>query len=191
MFLLTIGLLIFLGMHSAQIFANGARENAIERIGKLGWMAAYSLISFFGLYLIIIGYDSARQSASIVYETTSATTPISHILMAIALILLVSAYLPLGNFKRAAGGHPMITAVILWAVAHLLVNGSLADVLLFGSFFAWAALDRISMATRPPPASLSAEPNVLNDIAAILIGTGLYIAALVGVHEWLVGVSAL
>ena len=189
MILLILGLALFLGMHSAQIFASSPRAAAIERFGKLGWMAAYSLISALGLFLIVIGYGNARENPAIVYETYGSAIPISHILMAIAMVLIVATYLPMSSIKKSVGGHPMLAAVILWAIAHLVVNGTYAGVVLFGSFLVWAIIDRIAVMFRTAPATRANEPDVIYDITAIIIGLGIYTAAILGAHEWLVGAS--
>ena len=105
-------------------------------------------------------------------------------------VLLLAAYLP-GRIQRAAR-HPMLLAVKLWALAHLLANGTLADVLLFGGFLAWAVVDRISVKRRAAAGQLRAGPALpggrANDAIALVGGLGIYVLFVVWAHAWLVGV---
>lgn len=134
---LILGLLIFLGVHSLRIVADAWRTARIARSGENAWKGMYSLASAVGLGLIVWGYGMARAEPLALWPTPSWARHAAALLTLPAFILLVAAYVP-GNRIKAAIGHPMVAGVKLWALAHLLANGSLADLLLFGGFLAWA-----------------------------------------------------
>lgn len=143
---LVAGLVLFLGVHSVSIVAPGARDRWAARLGENPWKGIYSIVSLAGLVLIVLGYSAARQSPIVLYTPPTALRHLSALLMLPVFILLIAAYVP-GRIRRAAK-HPMLAAVKFWALAHLLANGTLADVLLFGGFLAWAVADRISVKRR-------------------------------------------
>ena len=134
---LILGLLLFLGVHSLRIFADGWRTAQFARMGELPWKCVYSLFSIVGLGLVVWGYGLARVDPVVLWIPPVWTRHLAALLTVPAFILLVAAYLP-GSHIKARVGHPMVAGVKLWALAHLLANGSLADLLLFGGFLAWA-----------------------------------------------------
>src|SRR5580658_7138548 len=146
MTILIAGLVIFLGIHSIAIVAPGFRGHASQRLGENAWKGIYSLISLLGFVLIVYGFGLARQSPVVLYTPPQWLRHAAFLFMLTVFPLLFAAYLP-GRIKTAAK-HPMLAAVKFWAFAHLLANGMLADVLLFGGFLAWAVLDRISLQKR-------------------------------------------
>lgn len=139
MTLLVIGLLLFLGTHSVRIVAEPWRSATRARIGALPWKGIYSLLSIAGFVAIVWGYGLARQQPVVLWEPPLAMRHIAALLTLVAFVLLVAAYVP-GNAIKARLGHPMAAGVKIWAFAHLLANGTLADALLFGAFLAWAVL---------------------------------------------------
>ena len=147
MLVLVVGLVIFLGVHSVSIVAPGWRTATVARLGERPWKGLYSLASAVGLALIVIGYGMARRDPVVLYTPPAALRHLALVVMLPVFPLLFAAYLP-GRI-RAAAKHPFLLAVKLWALAHLLANGMLADVLLFGGFLAWAVADRISVKRRP------------------------------------------
>ncbi len=188
MFLLALGLLLFFGIHSVSIVAPAWRDARAAR-HEGAWKGLYSLVAIAGLLLLIHGYGQARLSPVVLYEPPSGLRHLAMLLMLPVFPLLFAAYLP-GRIKTLAR-HPMLVATKLWAAAHLLANGTLADVLLFGSFLAWAVLDRISLkrrAARPVP---GAPPRAYNDLVAVLGGLAVYALVLWKGHAWLIGVSLL
>ena len=190
MSLLVIGLILFLGIHSVSIVAPGGRYAQVARRGERAWKGMYAVASLVGLLLLIHGYGLARQAPVVLYTPPTGLRHLALLLMLPVFPLLFAAYLP-GRLQRAAR-HPMLLAVKFWATAHLLANGNLADLLLFGAFLAWAVADRISVKRRPVPRSVpGAPPGALNDIVAVVGGLGLYLAFLFGVHAWLIGVPVL
>jgi uncharacterized membrane protein len=187
MTLLIIGLVLFLGIHSVSIVAPAWRDAQVAGRGEAAWKGPYSVASAVGLGLLIFGYGLARQSPVVLYTPPAALRHIALLLMLPVFPLLLAAYLP-GRIKTAAK-HPMLLAVKFWALAHLLANGNLADVLLFGGFLAWAVADRISVKRRPARPVPGAPARPANDLIAVVGGLALYAATLLAVHRWLIGVS--
>ena len=184
---LILGLLLFLGVHAASIVAPRWRDAQVEARGELTWKGAYALLSLIGFALILHGYGLARQSPVVLYQPPAALRHVAWLLMLPVFPLLLAAYLP-GRIARAIR-HPMLVATKLWALAHLLANGTLASTLLFGSFLTWAVADRISLkrrASRPVP---GAPPGPFNDAIAVVVGLALYGAMIGFAHLWLIGVS--
>jgi uncharacterized membrane protein len=145
---LIIGLALFFVPHSVSIVAAGWRDTMVARMGEPAWKGVYSLISAAGLILIIWGYGEARLEPTLVYAPPAWLRHLAMLLLIPVFPLLLAAYLP-GRVQRLAK-HPMLIAVKLWALAHLLANGMLADVVLFGAFLAWAVADRIALKRRTP-----------------------------------------
>jgi uncharacterized membrane protein len=138
MTLLILGLVLFLAVHSTRIVADDWRSATIARIGEKPWKGLYSLLSIVGFVLIVIGYGAARADPVVLYVPPAWARHLTALLTIPAFVLVVAAYVP-GNALKRAIGHPMVAGVKLWAFAHLLANGTLADVLLFGAFLVWAA----------------------------------------------------
>src|SRR5512137_641189 len=144
---LILGLVIFLGTHSVRIFADGWRGARVAAMGLNAWKAVYSIVSLAGFVLIVWGYGLARADPVVLYTPPLWTRHLAALLTLPAFILLAAAYVPGTRIKRAVG-HPMVAGVKSWAFAHLIANGTLADVALFGSFLAWSIFDYISARRR-------------------------------------------
>ena len=187
MILLLIGLVLFLGIHSVSIVAPTWRDAQVAQRGEPTWKGIYSVASGLGLVLLVVGYGMARQSPLLLYTPPAALRHLALLLMLPVFPLLLAAYLP-GRIKTAAK-HPMLLAVKFWAVAHLLANGNLADVLLFGGFLAWAVADRISLKRRPVRVVPGAAARPANDLIAVAGGLALYAVTVLGLHRWLIGVA--
>ena len=186
---LITGLVLFLGVHSLAIVAPGLRERGLARLGEGAWKGVYGLVSLLGFVLIVYGFGLARQSPEILYSPPAWLRHVTLLLMLPVFPLLFAAYLP-GRIRTAAK-HPMLAAVKLWAFAHLLSNGTLADVLLFGGFLAWAVADRISLKRRPPQALRIAPAGRWNDVLAVILGLAVYVLFIGWAHLRLIGVSPL
>ena len=130
---------LFLGVHSVRIVANDWRTQVIAQRGEGAWKGLYSVLSIVGLVLVVWGYGLARQQPVVLWVPPVATRHIAALLTLVAFILLTAPYVPRNGIK-ARLHHPMVLGVKVWAFAHLLANGNLADVVLFGSFLLWAAL---------------------------------------------------
>lgn len=184
---LILGLVIFLGIHSISIIARSSRNAMAAKLGTAGWKGLYSLIALIGLYLIVVGYSAARMEPVVLYSPPFWMNHITMLLMVPVFPLVLAAYLP-GRIKSTLK-HPLLVAVKLWALSHLLANGTLADLLLFGTFLAWAVIDRISLKRRAPSPTPSAAPGRFNDLIAIVAGLALYVVFLMWGHVHLIGVS--
>jgi uncharacterized membrane protein len=188
--LLIAGLVLFLGVHSVAIVAPSFRARTIQRMGEGAWKGLYALISLTGFVLICYGFGLARQAPVVLYSPPTWLRHLAFLVMLPVFPLLIAAYLP-GRIKTAAK-HPMLAAVKFWAFAHLLANGSLADVLLFGGFLAWAVVDRISVKRRAMPQVLrTAPPGPWNDAIAVVLGLAVYALLIGWAHVRLFGVSPL
>lgn len=137
---LILGLVLFLGSHSVRIFADEWRNTMIVRMGLGAWKGAYALISLIGLVILIYGYGIARAHPVLLWVPPSWGRHLAALLSLVAFILVLAAYVP-GTKIREKLGHPMLVGVKAWAFGHLLANGTLADLVLFGSFLAWAIAD--------------------------------------------------
>ena len=186
---LVLGLVVFLGVHSVSIVAPAWRDGMVERLGEAPWKGLYTLASLAGFVLIVIGYGAARADPVLLYTPPTWLRHLALLLLVPVFPLLLAAYLP-GRIKTAAK-HPMLLATKLWAFAHLLANGSLADVLLFGGFLAWAVADRISLKRRTPRPVPGAPPSDANDAIVVIAGLALYGLFVVWAHGALIGVAPL
>ncbi len=188
MSILIIGLIIFLGLHSVRIFADGWRMRVLAQRGEGAWKGLYSVLSLIGFALIIWGYGLARQQPVVLWVPPVAMRHIAALLMLFAIIMLVAAYVP-GNAIKAKLHHPMTLSVKTWALAHLLANGNLADVLLFGSFLAWAVFCFIAARKRDRVAgTIYPAGRALPTVMTVVIGLVAYGVFAVYLHKWLIGV---
>ena len=188
MSLLILGLILFLGMHSIRICADNFRSAQVARFGLNGWKAIYSVISLLGFALLIYGYGQARLSSVVIWNPPLWTRHLAALLTIPAFILLVAAYVP-GTRIKMKVGQPMVASVKIWAFAHLLANGTLADMLLFGSFLAWAVLDIISANRRDRVAGVVYTTGPLaRDISAVVIGLVGWAVFAFWLHGPLIGV---
>ncbi len=153
MTVLLIGLILFLGVHSTRIVADPWRTAMLAKLGEGGWKGAYALASVAGLTLIVIGYGQARLAPVDLWMPPLWTRHAASALLLPAFILLTAAYVP-GNAIRSRLGHPMVLGTKVWALAHLLANGRLADLLLFGGFLLWSVLAFRSARARDRAAGL-------------------------------------
>jgi uncharacterized membrane protein len=187
MLIFIIGLILFLGIHSVRVFAPAVRNSQVAARGEKAWKGIYTIISLIGLLVMIRGYGEARLTAPLLYEPQVFLKHVNSLLMLLAFIVLMSGYFPSGKI-RAAMKHPMITATKIWALGHLLANGDLASMLLFGGFLAWAVLVRISYKRRGDLGTTVAGP-VSNDLLPVVAGFVLYALFLWKLHVWLIGVT--
>lgn len=182
---LLLGLVLFLGMHSLSMVALPLRDKLAGK-SELGWKIVYSLASLVGIILVARGYADLRQTTIVLYETPIWMRHVAAILLLPVFVLFLAPYFP-GKIKNAVR-HPQLVAVKLWALAHLLVNGTAADLVLFGSFLIWAIADRLSMKGRVARPIPGAPDTKANDIVVIVAGLALYAATVFWFHEMLLGV---
>lgn len=191
MALLILGLVVFLGVHSTRIFADPWRTAMIQRIGPWPWKGLYALVSILGFILIVIGFRAARQESMVLYVTPNWMKHVTALLMVLAMILFVAAYIP-RNWFKARFHHPQALSVKVWAVAHLLSVGVVADVVLFVAFLVWAALsfsaarkrDRANNVTYPPG-------NAIGTTITIAVGLVAWSVFALLLHGPLIGVRPL
>ena len=189
MSLLVLGLVLFLGVHSVRIFADTWRRHTISRMGLGAWKAAYSLVSIAGFVLIVFGWSAARSAPEVLWIAPLWMKHAASLFTLVAFVLLAAAYVP-GNAIKAAVGHPMVAGVKLWAFVHLLVNGTVADVVLFGGFLAWAVADRIAVGKRATVRRTPGAPaSRFNDVIAVVLGLVLYFVFVRWGHAALFGVA--
>ena len=144
---LIFGLLLFLGVHSVRIFADSWRTQTIARVGENAFKGGYTLLSLLGFVLIVWGFGVAREVPVVLWTPPPAMRHAAALFNVLAFVLLMAAYVPRNGIKSRVH-HPMVLGVKTWAFAHLISNGNMAHVVLFGAFLAWAVLDFISSRRR-------------------------------------------
>lgn len=189
MLILILGLVLFLGIHSSRIFAADWRSGFIERRGPGPWKGLYSVISIAGFVLIVWGYGMARQNPVLLWESPVWLRHVAILLNLVAFVMFAAYLVPAGRMK-AWLAHPMVLSVKVWAFAHLLANGTLADLILFGSFLVWAIADYAASRRRDRAAgTVHIAGPVRNDAIAVAVGVLIWAAFVWRVHVWLIGVS--
>ncbi|MCB1520167.1 MAG: NnrU family protein [Hyphomicrobiaceae bacterium] len=192
MILMVVGLVLFFTIHLVPANAE-LRRGVVTRYGENAYKIGFSIISLVGLVLIVLGYHKLQLMPGKNPDLWSPPTAMRHIaflLMLPAMILLVAAYVP--SRIRTAAKHPMLAAVKIWALAHLLANGDMASIVLFGSFLIWAVYDRISLKHRVALGPLGAKTGGLaGDLIVLGVGTGLYLLMLKWGHSLLIGMPLL
>jgi uncharacterized membrane protein len=186
MTVLIIGIIVMIGIHLVPVFPDW-REGLIGRLGKNGYRALFSVISTLGFVLVVWGFS--RAPVIQVWSPPDWTRYVAMLLMLPVFILLIAAYLP-GQIK-AKLRHPMLTAIKFWALAHLIANGDLASIILFGSFLAYAVFDRIMLKRRAETGPAVETGPTSNDAISVIGGLVLYAAFLVWLHPLLIGTSPL
>ena len=186
--MLILGLVLFLGVHSVRIFANDWRTQTIAGRGEGTWKGLYSLLSIAGFGLIIWGYGLARQQPVVLWVPPVGMRHVAALLTLIAFVLLVAAYVPRNGIK-ARLHHPMVISVKVWAFAHLLCNGNLADVVLFGAFLVWAALSfRAARARDRAAQTVYPAGTAMGTTSTVVVGTVALAAFALWLHGVLIGV---
>lgn len=188
MIALVAGLLLFLGAHSVRIVADDWRSARIASMGEMKWKGLYSLVALAGFALIVWGYGQARLDPLVVWSPPLWTRHAASLLVLPAFVLIAAGNMR-GTRIKAALGHPMVLGTKLWAFAHLLANGMLADVLLFGSFLAWAIVDYVSARRRDRAAGTVYPAGTLaRDALAVAIGVVAWAIFGFWLHGPLIGV---
>ena len=188
MLILVLGILLFLAIHLVPT-SPSLRAGLVDRFGEGAYKIGFSVLSLIGFALIVVGFHKLQVMPGknpIIWDPPSWTRHIAFLLMIPAMILLVAALIP--SRIRTAAKHPMLAAIKFWALAHLLVNGDLGSLILFGSFLAFAVYDRISVKRRPGVAVPPAPTSPLNDVAVVVVGLALYAFLMFGGHGALIGV---
>jgi len=190
MALFLVGLIIFLATHSCRIFAESWRNRMIDRIGEVKWKGSYTIISLLGFIIMVIGYGQARQETMVLWQPNTFLIYIALVLNLVAFIFLAGSS-PSNNAIRLKLKHPMILGVKVWALAHLISNGTLVDLILFGAFLSWAVLDFRSARKRPILMPEKADVSTKATLITIASGVILWVIFIFGLHQYLIGVSPL
>ena len=191
MLVLILGLVLFLGVHSVRIVADGWRTQTITRIGAQPWKGLYSLASILGFALIVWGFGLARAQPVQLWSPPLAMRHLAALLTFVAFVLLAAAYVP-GNGIKARLHHPMVLAVKVWALAHLLANGNAAHVLLFGGFLVWAVFNFSAARRRDRAAGTVYAPGKGSaTVLTFITGAIAWAVFALWLHGWLIGVRPL
>lgn len=189
MTLLILGLVLFLGVHSARIFADDWRSAQIAERGEKAWKGVYSIASIAGFVLLVWGYGAARQQPVVLWASPIWLRHVAALLTALSFVLLAAAYVPRNGIK-ARLHHPMVLGVKVWALAHLLANNTLADLLLFGGFLAWSVLSYRAAKERDRAAGTVYAPGAAaGTLATVAVGMLAWAAFAFWAHRVLIGVG--
>lgn len=192
MLLLVIGLVVFLSIHLVPSNVE-LRNGLVARFGETGYKVFFAIVSLIGFVIIILGFHKLQLHPGKNPQLWYPPVWCRHLAVALmlpAMIALVAAYVP--SRIHTMLRHPMLVAIKIWALAHLLANGDLGSLILFGSFFAFAVYDRISLKKRGALGPLGTKTGpAINDVIVIVGGTALYAVFLLWGHEYLIGVSPL
>jgi len=191
MAILILGLVLFLGVHSTRILADGWRGRMVARLGLDRWKGIYSALAIAGFVLLVWGYGLARPAAASLWLPPAWTAHLAALLTALAFVLLAATYVP-RNQIQAALHHPMVLGVQLWAAAHLLSNGTQIDALLFGAFLLWAFLSYLAARRRDrAEARIYPAGTLPRTLVAVAVGLGLWAAFAFWLHQRWIGVAPL
>lgn len=185
---LILGLVLFLGVHSVRIVADDWRTQIRARVGEGAYKGVYSLLSLIGFGLIIWGFGVAREAPVLLWVLPVGMRHAASLLTLIAFVFLAAAYVPRNGIK-ARFHHPMVLGVKAWALAHLMSTGTLAHVVLFGGFLAWAVLDFISARKRDRAAGTTYPAGTLPATAmTVVVGAVAWAAFAMWLHGLLIGI---
>lgn len=189
MALLILGLVVFLGMHSVRIFADGWRTRMVARWGAGGWKGLYSLVSIAGFVALLWGFGLARQQAVLLYVPPAWFKHANALFTLAAFVLVAAAYVPRNRIK-ARLGHPMLAGVKLWAFGHLLATGFLHDVVLFGAFLLWAVVAFVAARRRDRRAGVVYPAGTWRgDAITVVVGIAAWAVFALWLHARWIGVG--
>ena len=187
--ILVAGLALFLGMHATRIPDDQRRSGMIARLGKGKYRGIYTAVSILGLVLIVYGYGQARLDPVFVWNPPAAMRHIAALLMLVSFIMLAACYVPTNHIK-AKLQHPMNLSVKVWALAHLIANGTLADIILFGSFLVWAVLLFKTARRRAIPMGFAGDgPTKVGTLMTVVVGVLAWLVFAAWLHVHLIGIS--
>lgn len=191
MLILVLGLILFLGVHSTRIFAEGWRTQTISRLGEMPWKGIYSAVSIIGFALIIWGFGIARQQPVVLWSPPVAMKHLNSLFTVLAFILIAAAYVPRNQIK-ARLHHPMVLGVKLWAFGHLLATSTLASAVLFGTFLLWAILDfRAARKRDRALGTVYQAGTVAGTLVAVVAGLAAWAAFAFWLHAAWIGIAPL
>lgn len=189
--MLMAGLIVFLGIHSTRVFAEPLRARWVARLGEKPWKGLYALLSLVGFVLLVWGYGQARQTPVVLWTPPRGMNHLAALLTLVSFVMLAATYVP-GNSIRSRLRHPMVLAVKVWAFAHLLSNGTLADVVLFGAFLVWSvAVFRACRQRDRAQATVYAPGTASATWLTVGVGVVAWAVFAFWAHKKLIGVSPL
>jgi uncharacterized membrane protein len=188
---LILGLVLFLGVHSVRIVADSWRTRMVASKGEGVYKGLYSLLSVVGFGLIIWGFGQAREAPQMLWMPPVGMRHAASLFTLLAFVLLAAAYVP-GNAIKARVHHPMVLGVKTWAFAHLISNGNLAHVVLFGSFLVWGILSFVAARRRDRVAGVQYPPGKpIATVIAVVAGTVAWAVFALWLHGLLIGIRPL
>ena len=191
MFFLVLGLLLFLGTHSMRIQGDALRDQLIESVGPTRFKAIYALASLLGFFLLVYGFGIARDTPYVLWTPPPAMKHLAYLLTLLAMVLMAAVYVP-RNAIKAKLHHPMVLSVKVWALSHVLVNGTLAHLVLFGSMLLWSVLlFKASRARDKRNQVVYAPGNKGSTILTLEIGIAMWLVFVGWAHGWLIGVQVM
>ena len=191
MFFLVLGLLLFLGTHSMRIQGDALHDQLIESVGPARFKAIYALVSLLGFALLVYGFGIARDTPYVLWTPPPAMKHLAYLLTLIAMVLMAAVYVP-RNAIKAKLHHPMVLSVKVWALSHVLVNGTLAHLVLFGSMLLWSVLlFKASRARDKRNQVVYAPGNKGSTILTLEIGIAMWLVFVGWAHGWLIGVQVM
>jgi len=189
MTLLAAGLILFVVVHSLRIFADDWRAQMVARLGPMAWKGLISVTSLVGIIMMSKGYAAARAAPIVLWQSPMWLSHLVSLLTLAAFILFVAAYIPKNKIKSRLG-HPMVISVKIWAFGHLLANGSLADLVLFGGLLAWAVMSfRAARQRDRREGTVRPAGGIGPTLAAIGVGGAIWAWFAFYGHAWLIGVQ--
>jgi uncharacterized membrane protein len=191
MLFLVWGLVIFLGTHSIRVTGDGLRDQLVQSIGPARFKAIYALSSLLGFALLVYGFGIARDMPVVLWTPPPAMKHLAYLLTLLAMVLMAAVYVP-HNVIKSKLHHPMVLSVKVWALAHVLANGTLAHVVLFGSMLMWSVvLFKASRARDKRNQVVYAAGNKGATILTIEIGIAMWLVFIGWAHGWLIGVQVM
>jgi uncharacterized membrane protein len=184
---LIIGAVVFFGAHLFSTLRKRGEGDVKTRLGYRPYMGLFTLASLVSLALFAWGWANMRPWPQ-VWTPPDWTRHIPQSGMPIAMILLAAAYTPVGWIKKTVK-HPMLLAVMLWAIVHLCANGDMGAIILFGSFLVYAVIDRIALALRGDKGPVGVKPSIAGDMMAITAGLAAYMVIVFWLHPLIIGLA--
>ena len=191
MAILILGLLIFIGVHSIRLVSPAWRDAQVARLGENGWKGIYAVTSLIGFVLIVWGYGMARRVPQVLWIPPAGIRHLTALLVVVAFILIAAAYIPGNRIKRLIG-HPMMAGTAMWGLGHLLANGTVNAVVLFGVFLVWGAVGVLVSRSRDRAAGVRYPAGTVSgDARVVLVGLVAWAIFAFVLHRWLIGMSPL
>jgi uncharacterized membrane protein len=191
MWSLALGLFLFLGTHALRIRGDAMRDRLLADLGPRYFKTLYALTSALGFFLLVYGFGIARETPVLLWTPPPAMKHVAYLLTLVAMVLMAAAYVP-RNAIKAKLHHPMVLSVKTWALAHLLANGTLAHLLLFGSMLLWSVLLFKASRARDKLKQVVYTPgNKASTILTLEIGITMWLVFVAWAHGWLIGVQVM